>query len=47
MKPYNRLDKEVRDFKEYKEGLITPHSTKYFYYQNRKNADKEEYGAYT
>ena len=29
MRLYNRLDKEVIDFIEYKEGLITPHDTKY------------------
>ena len=31
-RPYNRLDEEVIDFKEYKEGLITPHDTECFYY---------------
>jgi len=32
IRPYNRLDKEVIDFKEYKKGLITLYNTKYFYY---------------
>jgi len=32
MRPYNKLDKKVADFKEYKEGLTTLHDTKYFYY---------------
>jgi len=32
IRPYNRLDKEVIDFKECKKGLTTPHNTKYFYY---------------
>ena len=40
-RPYNKLDKEVIDFKEYKEGLATQHNTKYFYYQDRWNKDKE------
>jgi len=31
-RPYNRLDKEVIDFKEYKGGLTMLHNTKYFYY---------------
>jgi len=31
IRPYNRLDKEVIDFKEYKEGLTEPHNTKCFY----------------
>jgi len=31
IKPYNRLDKEVIDFKEYKEELIMPHNIEYFY----------------
>jgi len=30
-RPYNRLDKEVIDFKECKEGLIMPHNTKCSY----------------
>jgi len=30
-RPYNRLDKEIIDFKEYKEGLTMPHNIKYFY----------------
>jgi len=32
IRPYNRLDKEVIDFKEYKEELITLHDIKCFYY---------------
>ena len=47
IRPYNRLDKEVINFKEYKEGLITPHNTKCFYYQNGKNKDGDEYEIYT
>jgi len=31
IRPYNRLDKEVVDFKECKEGLVMPHNIKYFY----------------
>jgi len=31
MRPYNRLDKKVVDFKKCKEGLTMPHNTKYFY----------------
>jgi len=31
IRPYNKLDKEVVDFKEYKEGLATPHNTRYSY----------------
>jgi len=32
IRPYNKLDKEVADFKEYKEGLIMPYNTECFYY---------------
>ena len=32
IKPYNKLDKGVVDFREYKEGLITPYNTKCFHY---------------
>jgi len=46
-RPYNRLDKEITDFKECKGGLTTPYNTKCFYYWNRRNVDKEEYRAYT
>jgi len=35
IRPYNKLDKEVVDSKEYKEGLITPHDTKCFYLEAR------------
>jgi len=31
IKSYNRLDKEVIGFKEYKEGLTMLYNTKYFY----------------
>ena len=31
IRPYNRLDKEVIDFKECKEELIMLYNTKYFY----------------
>jgi len=30
-RPYNKLDKEVADFRECKYGLTTPHNTRYFY----------------
>ena len=32
IRPYNRLNKEVIDFRECKEGLVTQHDTKCFYY---------------
>ena len=32
IRPYNRLDKGVIDFRECKEGLVTQYNTKYFYY---------------
>jgi len=32
IKPYDKLNKEVIDFKEYKEGLVTQYNTKYSYY---------------
>jgi len=35
IRPYNRLDKEVVDFKECKEGLTEPHNTKYFHLGTR------------
>ena len=47
IRPYNRLDKEVVDFKECKEGLITPYNIKCFYYQKGKNKDNNEYKMYT
>ena len=31
IRPYNRLNKEVADFKKYKGGLITLYNTKCFY----------------
>jgi len=31
VKPYNKLDKEVIDFREYKGELIKPYNTKYSY----------------
>jgi len=31
VRPYNKLDKGVIDFREYKEELIMPHNTKCFY----------------
>jgi len=31
IRPYNKLDKEVTDFKECKEGLTMPYNTKCFY----------------
>jgi len=33
-RPYNRLDKEVINSKEYRKGLIMPHNTKYFHYKD-------------
>jgi len=35
MRPYNRLDKEVVDFKECKEELTTPYNTECFYLKAR------------
>jgi len=32
VRPYNKLDKKVADFKECKEELITPHNTKCFHH---------------
>ena len=46
MKPYDRLDKEIIDFRECKEGLATQYDTKCFYYWNRQNKDKDEYEIY-
>jgi len=46
IRPYNRLDKEVVDFRECKEGLITQHDTKCFYYRNGKNKDGDDYKTY-
>jgi len=43
---YNRLDKEVIDFRECKEGPTTQHNTKYFYYWNGQNKDGDEYKMY-
>jgi len=45
IRPYNRLDKEVVDFKECKEGLIMPHNTKCFHLEVRilQRQDKEMY----
>jgi len=31
IRPYNRLNKEIVDFKECKKGLTMPYNTKYFY----------------
>jgi len=31
IRPYNRLDKEVADFRECKDGLTIPHDTRCFY----------------
>jgi len=31
MRPYSKLDKEVADFRECKDGLTTPHDTRYSY----------------
>ena len=47
IRPYNRLDKEVIDFREYKERLITLYDTKCFHYQNGKNEDGDKYKTYT
>ena len=48
MRPYNRLDKEVVDFREYKEGLVTKHDTKCSYYRDGQNKDRDkEYKTYT
>ena len=45
-RPYNRLDKEVIDFKEYKEGPVTQYNTKCSHYQNGQNKDKDEHKTY-
>jgi len=47
MRPYNKLNKEVIDFREYKGELITPHNTKYLYCQDRRNIDNNKYRMYT
>ena len=46
MRPYNRLDKEVADFRECKEELVTQHNTKCSYYRNGQNKDRNEYKMY-
>ena len=42
MKLYNRLDKEVTDFKEHKGGPAVPYNTKCFHHQDREDADKDK-----
>jgi len=38
---YNRLDKEVIDFKEPKSGPVVLYTTKYFHHQDGEDADKD------
>ena len=47
IKPYDRLNKEVIDFKECKEGPVTQYDIKYSYQQNGRNKDEDEYKMYT
>jgi len=46
MRPYNRLDKKVVDFKEYKEELIMPHNIECFYLGTRISKEQDR-GTYT
>jgi len=39
---YNRLDKEVADFKEHKGGPVIPHTTKCIYHQNGEDTDDDK-----
>ena len=41
-RPYNRLNKEVTDFKEYKSGLIMLHTTQCFHHQDGEDADNDK-----
>ena len=42
IKPYNRLDKEVADFKEHKGRPAVLYNTKYFHHQDREDADNNK-----
>ena len=46
IRPYNRLDKEVINFRECKEELATQYDTKCFYYWNGQNKDRNKYKMY-
>jgi len=41
MRPYNRLNKKVADFKEHKDRPAVPHITKYFHHQDGEDTDKK------
>jgi len=42
VKPYNRLNKKVADFKRPKGGPAAPHITKYFHHQNGKDINNNK-----
>ena len=42
IKPYNRLNKKVADFKEHKNRLVILCITKYFHHQNEEDADNNK-----
>ena len=42
MSHYNRLDKEVADFREHKNGLVMLYTTKCFHHQNGEDADNNK-----
>ena len=41
-RPYNRLDKEVTDFKKPKSGPVVLHTTKCFHHQNGEDTDNNK-----
>jgi len=42
IKPYNKLDKKVIDFKETKDRLVILCTIKCFYYQDGEDADQDK-----
>jgi len=46
IRPYNKLDKEVIDFRECKDGLATLYNTRYFYLKAKILQEWDE-GIYT
>jgi len=42
IKPYNRLNKEVTDFKEFKGRPVMSCTTKCFHHQNGEDTDKDK-----
>ena len=42
IRPYNRLDKEVADFKEHKSGPAVSCTTKCFHHQDGEDADNDK-----